>query len=303
MTSPRRLLRQLQMWLALATLLFMAQAQALTPIADAELSSVHGRDGIAFNLFGFGLSGNLNLSITNGLGSGITLGSLALSRSDDFSTLYSDPYTLTLSPRSNGLPDMVNITEPLNAAGALKWQFAADLTLMDSSNLFNAGALLVQDWVSRGGTIDISASPDANVEGIVLGLGLRLDVGAVTLRARGRGDTSLLNDPASPSQLSLQGLHIAGATSDGQLDPAKPWQMADVSNQPLMLNAITDSAGSSYIHLNLAWPSGGQAAPSGSLLIDNISFKSDVGANMDLGSSRIGSMQIQYLDVRLRAGR
>ncbi|MEJ6007317.1 hypothetical protein WG899_17340 [Paucibacter sp. AS339] len=283
-------------------------AQALTPISDEELARVQGRDGFAFNLRGFSLEGPLTLRLGAADGSGLSLSNFALSRSDDLAATYADPYLLTLVKGPAGMPDRVTLSEPLNALGRLSWQFAADLSLIDaradaSTRSFNAGALLLQDLRSFGGSLSIAPNADPAEQGIAFGLGVRLDVGALLLRPRGRADTTLFDSPAAPEQFSLRGIHLAAATADGQLSD-KPWQLADLDRQRLLLNAITTPEGSSFLHLNLAWPTGapGATAAAGSLLIDNISFKSDLGPNVDLGSSRIGSMQIQYLDVRLKAG-
>jgi hypothetical protein len=280
----------------MAVLLFAGTAHALTQISDDELARVQGRDGFAFNLRGFALAGPLTLRLGAADGSGLSLSNFALSRSDDLAATFSDPYQLSLIKGPAGMPDRVVLSEPLNLNGALSWQFAADLSLVDKRNStapeFNAGALLLQDLRSYGGSLSLAPSADPNEQGIAFGLGLRLDVGAVLLRPRGRADTA--------EQFSLRGIHIAAATADGQLGNSL-WRIADLDRQPLLLNTISTPETGSFLHLNLAWPNQGQA-PAGSLWIDNIAFKSDVGPSLDLGSSRIGSMQIQYLDVRLKAG-
>ncbi|MCV2351012.1 hypothetical protein [Paucibacter sp. Y2R2-4] len=288
----------------LATLA-LGPSWALTPISDEELAHVQGRDGFAFNLRGFALQGPLTLRLGSAEGSGLSLSNFALSRADDLAATYADPYVLSLLKGPAGMPDRVSLSEPLNALGRLTWQFAADLSLIDkrsgaSSETFNAGALLIQDLRSYGGSLSIAPNADPVEQGIAFGLGLRLDAGAVLLRPRGRGDTTLFDSPAAPEQFSLRGLHLAGASAAGGLSD-QPWRLADLDRQRLLLNAITTPEGNSFLHLNLAWPSAGPAA-AGSLVIDNISFKSDLGPSLDLGSSRIGSMQIQYLDVRVKTG-
>lgn len=289
--------------LAALGLLCAASAQALTPISDAELAHVQGRDGFAFNLRGFALQGPLTLRLGAADGSGLALSNFALSRSDDLAATFSDPYQLSLLKAAAGLPERVVLSEPLNLNGLLSWQFAADLSLIDTSSAapnFQAGALLLQDLRSFGGSLSLAPSARPGEQGIAFGLGLRLDVGALLLRPRGRADTSLFDSPGAAEQFSLRGIHLAAATPEGQLGSSL-WRLADLERQALLLNAISTPETGGYLHLNLAWPSQG-AAPAGSLLIDNIAFKSDLGPSVDLGSSRIGSMQIQTLDVRLKAG-
>jgi hypothetical protein len=105
--------------------------------------------------------------------------------------------------------------------------------------------------------------------------------------------------PATGEALVLSTVMIGGAPAQGSA-PTAPWRIADVTNQAGIFNARTDDAGKSSLHLGIGWPDAGQTAPSGTLQIGNISFRSDAGANMDLGSSRIGAIQLQYLDVKFR---
>ncbi len=292
-------------WLVAASSGLQA-AWGLTPISDEELAHVQGRDGFAFNLRGFALQGPLSLRLGSAEGSGLSLSNFALSRSDDLAATFSDPYVLSLQKGPAGMPDRISLSEPLNALSRLSWQFAADLSLIDKSpsaatDTFKAGALLIQDLRSFGGTLSLAPNADPAEQGIAFGLGLRLDVGALLLRPRGRADTTLFDSPAAPEQFSLRGLHLAAATPEGSLSN-QPWRLADLDRQRLLLNTVTAPEGGSFLHLNLAWPSAGTSAAAGSLLIDNISFKSDLGPSLDLGSSRIGSMQIQYLDVRVKTG-
>ncbi|MBT9492153.1 MAG: hypothetical protein IV107_07330 [Paucibacter sp.] len=285
----------MQALLALLGLVLASAALALTPISDDELARVQGRDGFAFNLRGFALQGPLTLRLGSADGSGLALSNFALSRSDDLAATFSDPYQLSLIKGPAGMPDRVVLSEPLNLNGRLSWQFAADLSLIDKNSAapnFSAGAVVLQDLRSYGGSLSLAPNADPNEQGIAFGLGLRLDIGALLLRPRGRADAA--------AQFSLNGIHLAAATAEGRLGNS-PWRLADLDRQPLLLNTISTPEAGSFLHLNLAWPTQG-SAPAGSLLIDNISFKSDVGPSLDLGSSRIGSMQLQYLDVRLKAG-
>nr|WP_295081308.1 hypothetical protein [uncultured Roseateles sp.] len=283
----------------------MAQA-GLQNISDADLSSVHARDGFAFNLRGFSLDGSLTLRLgSSSDASGLSLGNISLSRSDDPANTFSDPYQLSISQRGAGLPDKLTLSGPLNSLGLLRWQFAADLSLQDAAaSNFQAGALLLQDLRSSGLSLDLAPNADPDVQGIAFGLSLKLDLGALSLRPRGRSDTTLLDAPGAPEQFSLRGLHLGAANSTATGLSGAAWRLADLDQQPLLLNTLAAPDGSGgVIHLNLAWPSAAQPAPVGSMIIDNISFKSDIGGNVDLGSSRIGGMQIQYLDIKLKGGR
>ncbi|MBV8123848.1 MAG: hypothetical protein JO370_07170, partial [Paucibacter sp.] len=292
-------------WLAIGAT-YCASAQALTPISDEEMALVRGQDGIAFNLLGFSLFGpNLSFALSSSKGDpnpfALTLSDISISRSDDPASTYSDPYTLTLTQRGNGLSDVITLTEPQNALGKLEWQFAANFSLYDGNTSFNGGGLLVQNLRSYGNSVSIASSSDPSTQGIELGLQLQFNIGAISLRPNGLGDITKLNDPNQPEQLSFEGIHLAAATVSGTLGTT-PWVLANVTSQPLTVNTIANADGTASLHFNLAWPAAGYTAPAGSLAIDDINFASAAGASMDLGSSHIGSMQIQYMDIKFRTG-
>jgi hypothetical protein len=281
--------------LAAAALIACATAPvaAMQALADGDLGEVHGADGVAFNLSGFSLSGPLTLTYTAPNGDSLSLENLALSRSDDPDATFSDPYTLKIVQRP-GLADAIVLSEPANANGLLKWQFAADWHVDTSSTdlpRFDGGALVISDLVSKGGSVTLTTPAMPGVEGFAFGIALNLDVGALAFRARGRNDSS--------EQLQFSGIHLSAADSNGNL-LGTPWALADATNQPGILNAITDADGNSYLHVGIDWPKNG-AAPLAGLVIDNIAFNSASG-NVDLGSSRIGTMQIQYVDIKLKPG-
>jgi hypothetical protein len=295
-TSPCALPASLTVSLGVAFTFACVPAQALQPMADEALSSVHGQDGLAFNLSGFSLSGPLTLTYTSPDGSSLSLGNISLSRSDDANSTFSDPYTLKVLSRGNGLADVIQLNEPANTNGLLKWQLAADLSVTANGSTFGAGTLQVNDLISRGGSVTLTTPSTPNTDGFAFGIGLRLDVGSIKLLPRGASDTS--------EQFALTGIHLGAADASGNLLGA-PWMLADATNQPGILNAQTDpNTGVSYLHVGIGWPTTAAGAPIASLQIDNVSFASAAvpGGQMDLGASRIGTMQIQYLDVRLRAG-
>ncbi len=269
----------------------------MRPLPDEDLAAVRGSDGLAFNLSGFSLSGPLALTYTmpGPGGQSLRLANLALSRSDDPAATFSDPYTLRVLSRGNGLADVIRLTEPANVNGALKWQFAADWSVNADGIDHQAGALVIQDLVTRGGSVTLTTPATPGVEGIAFGLALQADIAHLMLRPRGRDDAS--------EQLRFSGIKLGAASEDGVLLGA-PWLIADATTQPGIVNAITDSNGVSSLHLGIAWPTTPAGAPFGGLSIDRIVFKNDAlpGGALDLGSSRIGTLQIQFLDVKLRAG-
>jgi hypothetical protein len=282
-----------------------SHAGSMQPLADEELSGVRGSDGLAFNLKDFSLNGPLTLTYTSPGPSptSLWLGKLSLSRSDDPDATFSDPYTLRVLSRGNGLADVIRLTEPANALGLLKWQFAADWGTSANGIDFNGGALLIKDLVTRGGSLTLTTPATPGVEGIAFGLALQADIGHLILRPRGRDDITNADPTTVTEQLRFSGIKLGAASEAGVL-LGTPWAIADATTQPGIFNAVTDASGNSYLHLGIGWPTTAAGAPIGGVSIDSIVFKSDSlpGGQMDLGSSRIGTIQLQYLDVKLKAG-
>ena len=119
-----------------------------------------------------------------------------------------------------------------------------------------------------------------------------MDIGQWALRPNGRGNTA--------GQLALDNIRI-GATDENGNFTGQPWVIADVARQPALVNAQADESGP-RLHIGIGWPDAqygsGQAA-SGGIEIGKISFTAPTG-NVDLGSSRIGNIQINYLDIKFR---
>ena len=275
---------------ALLVLLGMtASAGALEPLPDSALAKVAGRDGMSFNLSNFAMSGNAELRYTTPGGDSLGIGNLAASRSDNTDAPFADPYRLDVVTSTVGRADMINIAFPQNAAGREVWQIAYDFGVNAGGIDVKNGSVILKDLVYYGGGLQWS-TPVAG-DGLAFGLATRIELGSLTLAPNGRDATN--------EAMVLSNVKIGAATADGSA-PVAPWQIADVSSQAGIFNARTDAAGNSSLHLGVGWPDAGQAAPSGTLQIGNISFRSDAGANMDLGSARIGSIQLQYLDIKFR---
>lgn len=275
----------------LAALSLAGPSHAWQDLDDRALSAVSGRDGLNFNLQGFSLSGDLSLVYRAPGGQTLTLSSWAISRSDDPDHLYDDPYSLSVQQRPGGGADVIALDFPANAAGRVRWQAVADLAVQADGLTVQGGALQLQDLALMGGGLRVSTPDTPGVEGIALGLSLRAELGALVLRPRGRD--------VAAEELRLSGLRVAAAAADGTLQ-ASPWVLADVARQPLLMRAMQDAKGPALQFL-LDWHRDGEA-PLGGLAIDSLRFVSDTGASLDLGSSRIGTMQLQYLDLRLRPG-
>lgn len=289
---------------ALTCVCLLPSARALTVMEDTELAAVRGA-GVAFNLLNYSLSGDLSLTYVakpataNVPGQFLSLSQLALSRSDDPDATFTDPYSLSIESRP-GLPDVIRLSEPRNANGLLKWQFAADWTIGTQDSTFNGGALVVQDLQNFGGSLSMTSPATPGVEGVVFGQAIRTDIGAVALRPRGR--------EVSSNELRFSGIHVS------DVDGVSPWVLADVTSQPGIFNAVTEG-GKSFLHIGIGWPTDpAKEVPAAKIVVDNITFRNDQPTFIDpvaqtptstlnLGSSSIGSMQVQYFDMKLRAGR
>ena len=283
-----------------------AAAAAMRPLADDELAAVRGADGIAFNLSNFSLtsipSNPLTLTYLSPNGSSLTLSGLDLSRTDDVDP-FADPYQLSLRSRP-GLSDIIAIDFPLNVAGAQKWSLTADFAHCDavtagtcSGTNFLGGTLQVVDLTMKGGGLYVTPTALANTEGIAFGLGTQLDIGSLSVYSRGRAADGTLD---TSDALKLSGIHLADAATGGA------WMLADLDRHPGLINAATDAT-SSYLHLQVGWPTTADPVPAAALRIDNIAFTTASATGgaptiTNLGAASIASLQINYVDIKFRTG-
>jgi hypothetical protein len=269
-------------------------AWALEPLPDSALAKVAGRDGMSFNLSNFAMSGNAVLRYTTPDGRGsFGIGNLAASRSDNLDAPFADPYRMDVISGGPGRADIVNITMPQNLAGREAWQIAFDFDVDAGGFDVRGGSVILKDLIYYGGGLQWSTP--ANGDGLAFGLSTRMEIGSLALQPNGRASTG--------EALVLSNVRIGAATGDGSA-PVAPWRVADVGSQAGIFNARMDEAGNARLHIGINWPDAGAAAATGTLQIGNISFRSDgVGngaGNLDLGSSRIGAIQLQYLDIKFR---
>ncbi|MFL6675119.1 MAG: hypothetical protein ACJ8LG_17745 [Massilia sp.] len=263
-------------------------AQALEPLPDAALAQVAGRDGMSFNLSGFAMSGSGSLRYyTPDNRASFALSNLWASRSDNLDAPFADPYRLDVT-RSAGRADIISVLRPVNAAGREVWQVGFDLDVDADGRSAHVGSVVMKDLVYYGGGMQFS-TPQAG-DGLAFGYALRSELGSMALQPNGRA--------ASGEALVLSTLRIGAATSDGSA-PVAPWRIADVVHQPGIFNARTDADGNARLHIGIDWPDAA-GAPSGTLQVANISFRSEGAPPVDLGASRIGAIQLQYLDIRFR---
>lgn len=296
--SAARKMAMAGMMAMLLPALFATHAAAMEALNDGALSSVQGRDGMSFDLANFALAGNARITYyTPAPATGsLTVANLSASRSDDPAAPFADPYRLEIKRSASGLADYIDLAFPLNTNGASRWQIAYDRTVDANGMTMDGGSVVLRDAAFYGGGMQWTTP--RNGDGIAWGLALRAEFGNLLFRPRGRDDITQADPANVTEQLNFRGIRIGATDANGAFTNS-PWRIADVATQPGILNAVTDSSGSARLHIGIDWPSAAGAS-AGGLAIDNISFKSDVTGNLDLGSSRIGSMQIQYLDIKVR---
>ncbi|WP_229507286.1 DUF6160 family protein [Pseudoduganella rivuli] len=276
--------------LALAAALIAGPALAMQPLADNDLAAVRGRDGVSFDLNGFAMSGDARVTYTAPSGASIYKGNLSASRSDS-SDAFSDPYRIDIVPGAAGMADVMQLAFPANGTGEQRWQFAYDWGVQANGIASDNGAVVINDMVFRGGGLQFS-TPQSG-DGIAWGAALRVDIGQLAYRPLNRGDAM--------GQMAFSNIQLGAVDANGNFT-GEAWQLAHVASQPGILNALNDDSGP-RLHIGIDWPdsrNGTGAAPAGGLAIGNISFSNPSGSSVDLGSSRIGSIQIQYLDIKFR---
>ena len=274
MTRKRLLLL---MFMAFSHICINADATGLQPLDDSALSDIRGRDGVSF---GVNLNVNIGSVIVGATDSASNPATIALNNVVVTGTVAS---TLDVTAGASGNPSYLNWAFP-SIAGANNLQFGYDLAITANGSTFGTGVQLQN--MAFGGT-SMQLTPYTN-GGVTFGLGLDLQIGNLLLQPNGRGNTT--------GQMNLSGIAISAAGSNG----TAPWALADVNAQPGIFNIAVDSSGNPNLQWGIGWPTTPGTAPSGSLQINNITFATPEG-NVNLGSSSIGSIQIQYLNIRFKS--
>jgi hypothetical protein len=254
-----------------------AAAADLRELDDTALSDVQGRDGVAFLL---GLNAHIGSTVLGVTDTDANPASIVMSNLALTGTIAATWKVMQGAP---GMPDFVNVALP-NIAGTNNMQYAYDLGII--ANGRTLGTSIMFENMSFGGS-STQWTTAAN-GGAAFGLGLNMGVDNIYLRPNGRD--------SSVGQMSVSGVKVTGVGEAGVLTP---WVIADVATQPGFFKVGLDDSGNSQFQLGIGWPDVKKEAPTGSLQIDNISFATPTG-NVSLGSSSIGSMQLQYLTVKFK---
>ena len=265
------------MVLACASISLSVAASGLQPLDDTALSDIRGRDGVSF---GVNLNANIGSVIVGATDSASNPATIALNNVIVTGTIAS---TLDVTAGTTGNPSFLNWAFP-TIGGANNLQFGYDLAVTANGSTYGTGVQLQN--MAFGGT-SMQLTPYAS-GGVTFGIGLDLQIGNLLLQPNGRGNTT--------GQMNISGIAIGAAGSNG----TAPWVLADVNAQPGIFSVAVDSSGNPNLQWGIGWPTTPGTAPSGSLQINNITFTTPDG-NVNLGSSSIGSIQIQYLNVRFKS--
>lgn len=280
-------------------------ASALEAMAEEELAQVVARDGLRFDFKDFELSGSARVTYTSPTGASAWWGNLYAARSDDPGREFSDPYRLDIVARP-GLADSFVLSFPDNPDGLAKWRIAWDWGVSADGVSREGGAFMMRDLVLQGGNAQWTTPTDR--DGTAWGLGIKAQI-ADLYWLSGAQNAALWADPnAAVDGLRASGIRIGAGSLDPNASspPAGPWQIAEVTRQPGILNVepaeeIDPVTGTKppRLHFGIGWPVGGEAAV-GSISVDSVRFINAGLPSVDLGSSRIAGIQIQFLDVKFR---
>jgi len=263
--------------LALGCMSACARATDLHALDDAALSEVRGRDGVSFAIGLNANVGNVTLGVSDPASGPASIGLNNVTVSGVVAG------TLDLTGATSGSPAFVSWAFP-NVGLSNTLQFGFDLLVTANGTSLGSGVQL-QNVALTGSGMQLTPNPQG---GVTFGAALNLGIGNILLQPNGRGVTN--------GQLDISGVVIGAAGSNG----SAPWILANINSQPGVLNVVTDAGGTPNLQWGTGWPSTPGSAPAGSLQVGNITFTTPEG-NVNLGSSSIGSMQIQYLNVRFKS--
>lgn len=263
--------------LALCSIGAVAAAADMRPLNDAALSDVQGRDGVSFLLDLKAHIGStvVGVSDTDNNPASLILNNVALTG------LIAT--TWKVSQGAPGMPDFVNVTFP-SIAGTNNMQYAYDMSILANGRTFGT-SIMFQNMSFGGSSMQWTTAGDG---GAALGMGLNMAIDNIFLRPNGRDN--------STGQMNMSGIKLGTVSDTGSYTP---WVIADVATQPGFFKVKLDDVGDSHFQFGIGWPDVQKDAPLGSLHIDNITFTTPTG-NVNLGASSIGSMQLQYLNVKFK---
>lgn len=245
----------------------LANAAGLKVLSEEDMSREVGRDGISF-------ATSLNMEIGSYV---FTPYDGASIRHDNVTVRGTFLSEFDVVKGSSGRPDIGQWTIPM-VGNTKPLQIDYDLVVFANGRSLDT-SVSYKDFVPKGSIFQWTTGPTG---GIDLGLATNLSIGQLLLSPNGRKDTV--------GQMAISGIKIESSET-----PGNPWVIADLKTQSGKFRLPVDAKDATHLNLGVDWPVGADAA-TGKLTIDNVAFNN--GAN--LGSSSIGSMQIQYMNIKFR---
>ncbi len=243
----------------------IANAAGLKVLSEEDLSKEVGRDGVSF-------ATSLNMDIGSYVFTPYDAAALRHENITIRGTSLSEFDVLQGNP---GNPDIGSWSIP-EASNVSPLQIEYDLVVSANDKTLGT-AVTYKDLIPKGSAFQFSTGPSGGVD---LGLATKLSIGQLLFSPNGRTSTV--------GQMAISGIKVESSET-----PGNPWVIADLKTQSGKFRIPND--GVTSLSLGVDWPVGADAA-TGKLTIDNVAFSN--GTN--LGSSSIGSMQIQYMNIKFR---
>ena len=263
-TSIRRLVGAVML---LAGHSLVANAAGLKVLSEEDLSKEVGRDGLTF-------ATSLVVDVGSYVFSPYDAAAL---RHENITVRGTSLEEFDVFQGSSGGPDIGSWSIP-DVENTNKLQIEYDLVV--SANGRSLGtAVTYKDFVPNGSKFEFTTGTSGGVD---LGLAAKLSIGQLLFSPNGRTSTD--------GQMEISGIKVEGSET-----PGSPWVIANLKTQSGKFRLPVGSDGESRLNLGVDWPVGADAA-TGRLSIDKVAFSN--GTN--LGSSSIGSMQIQYMNIKFR---
>lgn len=258
----------------------LAQGAGLKVMSDEALSNEAGRGGITF-------VSSLNVGMNYSFAAYDAHDVDAYIRHDNFLTTGTFILTFDIKQDESGQFEYANwqIPHASDVTNTKPLQTGYNLVI-DSNGKMLGTHVQYQDIVLAGSSAQmLTGTPDGG--GLTYGISADVGVGQMLFSPNG------LTNPEG--QMVISGVQL-GSTTDGA-----PWAVADLKTQPGTFRVVSDSNGESHLQWGIGWPTGATEAATGRLSIANVAFMDASGVPaVNLGSSSIGSMQIQHLNVRIR---
>jgi hypothetical protein len=241
----------------------LANAAGLKVLSEEDMSKTVGRDGISF-------ATSLNMEIGSYVFTPYDAASLRHDNVTVKGTMLSEFDVVKGVAADIGqwnIPEASN-TSPL--------QIDYDLAISANGKTLGT-SVSYKDFVPKGSIFQWTTGPSGGVD---LGLATRLSIGQLLFSPNGRTSTV--------GQMAINGINVESSET-----PGNPWVIADLKTQSGKFRLPND--GVTSLSLGVDWPVGADAA-TGKLTINEVAFSNGTS----LGSSSIGSMQIQYMNIKFR---